>query len=97
MKKIVTFLFVFQMLFLVPNAAKAAMSCSPSNFAVIMASSNTTSQNITLPTSVPSGALLVLGVYNRTENGATVNSVTDTLNGSTGWTQGSSHSNSWFY
>jgi hypothetical protein len=97
MKKIVTFLFVFQTLFLIPNATKAAMSCSPSNFVVVMASSNTTSQSITLPTSVPNGALLVLGVYNRTENGATVNSVTDTLNGSTGWTQGSSHSNSWFY
>jgi hypothetical protein len=61
-----------------------AISASSSNFTVNSATGSTT-VTLTVPTSVPAGATLVVGVLNRSDETTAVSSVAGSLNAS-GWT-----------
>lgn len=57
-----------------------AITASASDF-TSTSNGGSASPTVTLPTSVPAGACIVLGVLNRTDETTTISSITDTVNG----------------
>lgn len=69
-----------------PAAAQAAMTCAASNFSAVSIDTSTASasKTVVIPVDVPSGAVLIAGILNRTDESTTLSSVSDPVNGAWG-------------